>query len=327
MPTVPTTTDPEGMAYIRGGGGVAVDTHRVIRVVAVLLLVVLAVLVVIVALEAGNQNSRMHRLRQHGVPVTVTVTSCEGVLGGTGTAASSFICQGSFTLDGQTHTEVIDGNQQNLPLGSTIRGVTIPTDPALLSTASAVAGAHADWKAFITAGILFVVLVVGLGLTVRFWRSGKGRSPRAPDTGKPVEAGDRVEAGEAVEAAATAGPPEQPVPTEPLADALPEMALRAQMAAFVAQKATELSVVAADRAPDDPDLVENLNSLLSTAIAAGTIRGDADPDDLLRALQGVWLVAGGPDRTDRAGRLLDLLIDGLRYGAPGTPAVPGPLVR
>jgi len=37
---------------------------------------------------------------------------------------------------------------------------------------------------------------------------------------------------------------------------------------------------------------------------------------VLRALQGVWQVTSEPDWQDKARRLLNLLMDGLRYGAP-----------
>ncbi|MDX6610680.1 MAG: hypothetical protein QOF85_2605, partial [Solirubrobacterales bacterium] len=40
---------------------------------------------------------------------------------------------------------------------------------------------------------------------------------------------------------------------------------------------------------------------------------DIDPNDVLMGLGGVTLIAGEPDQRALAGRLLDLLIDGLRY--------------
>ncbi|GAA2383651.1 helix-turn-helix domain-containing protein [Dactylosporangium salmoneum] len=42
------------------------------------------------------------------------------------------------------------------------------------------------------------------------------------------------------------------------------------------------------------------------------LRTDVDPLDVLTALSGVTLAAGGPERREQAGRLLDLLVDGLR---------------
>jgi AcrR family transcriptional regulator len=39
----------------------------------------------------------------------------------------------------------------------------------------------------------------------------------------------------------------------------------------------------------------------------------ADPMDVLASLNGVALAAGAPDQREQAGRMLDLLVDGLRY--------------
>ena len=47
--------------------------------------------------------------------------------------------------------------------------------------------------------------------------------------------------------------------------------------------------------------------------AAGTLRPDVEPADVLASLSGVTLAAGDPAQRDQAGRLLDLLMDGLRY--------------
>ena len=60
-------------------------------------------------------------------------------------------------------------------------------------------------------------------------------------------------------------------------------------------------------------LLDALRSLLDAAATAGAIRSDAAAQDVLRGLSGVSLAA--PDDRDQAGRLLDLLMDGLRYRA------------
>jgi AcrR family transcriptional regulator len=58
-------------------------------------------------------------------------------------------------------------------------------------------------------------------------------------------------------------------------------------------------------------LLGAIKPLLDASVAAGEIRQDVRADDVLVSLSGVAL-ATGADR-DRAGRLLDLLMDGLRY--------------
>jgi AcrR family transcriptional regulator len=57
-----------------------------------------------------------------------------------------------------------------------------------------------------------------------------------------------------------------------------------------------------------------LASLLDAAAAAGEVRGDIQPYDLLRAI-GNLSVAAGEGGAAHTRRMLDLMIDGLRYGA------------
>ncbi|WP_433174996.1 TetR/AcrR family transcriptional regulator [Actinoallomurus sp. CA-150999] len=54
-------------------------------------------------------------------------------------------------------------------------------------------------------------------------------------------------------------------------------------------------------------------TLLKAGAAAGTLRPDVDPMAVLTSLIGVSLATREPDRHDRAGSALDLLMDGLRY--------------
>jgi hypothetical protein len=55
--------------------------------------------------------------------------------------------------------------------------------------------------------------------------------------------------------------------------------------------------------------------LLSAAVAAGSVRADMEPEDVFQAMSGVWLIPDGERWTERAQRLLQLLMDGLRFGA------------
>ncbi|MCM2473063.1 TetR/AcrR family transcriptional regulator [Rhizobium sp. CG5] len=57
-----------------------------------------------------------------------------------------------------------------------------------------------------------------------------------------------------------------------------------------------------------------LKSLLDAAAASGEVRGDVAPYDLLRAI-GNLSSASGEDSAGHAGAMVDLLIDGLRFGA------------
>ena len=60
----------------------------------------------------------------------------------------------------------------------------------------------------------------------------------------------------------------------------------------------------------------SLGTLVDAAVQARTIRADVENEDLLRAMSGICMASDTPGWTDRSARLVDLLMDGLRYGAP-----------
>jgi AcrR family transcriptional regulator len=62
-------------------------------------------------------------------------------------------------------------------------------------------------------------------------------------------------------------------------------------------------------------LVPALQSLLNAAQEAGQVRAGVEPSELLRAV-GSLSTAGGADGALESRRMVDLLIDGLRFGAP-----------
>jgi AcrR family transcriptional regulator len=60
-------------------------------------------------------------------------------------------------------------------------------------------------------------------------------------------------------------------------------------------------------------LVGAIDTLLAAGVVDGTLRTGVDPLDVITAVNGVAMVTGGPDQREQAGRLLDLIVDGLRY--------------
>ncbi len=62
-------------------------------------------------------------------------------------------------------------------------------------------------------------------------------------------------------------------------------------------------------------LLAACSALLEAGAADQTLRAGPEPADLLAGLSGVSLAVGDPGQRDQAGRVLDLLTDGLRYGA------------
>jgi AcrR family transcriptional regulator len=63
-------------------------------------------------------------------------------------------------------------------------------------------------------------------------------------------------------------------------------------------------------------LTKAVGALLDRAIAAGEIRSDVNPEDLVRALVGMCLLHDQPGWQSTVARLLDVLVDGLRLRDP-----------
>jgi AcrR family transcriptional regulator len=101
-----------------------------------------------------------------------------------------------------------------------------------------------------------------------------------------------------------------------------DQALRAWMDRFVDYMTTKRGMADALRAviasggnPYEQSrgrLTAAITALLTAAADAGTLRRDVAPADVLASVSGVSLAAGDPAQRDQAGRLLDLLMDGLR---------------
>lgn len=81
--------------------------------------------------------------------------------------------------------------------------------------------------------------------------------------------------------------------------------------ALAVQSGSELYTFSFDR------LTEAIGSLLDRAVAAGDMRADISPEDLLRAFFGMCYVHDQPGWQATALRLLDVFVDGLRVQPPG----------
>jgi AcrR family transcriptional regulator len=113
-----------------------------------------------------------------------------------------------------------------------------------------------------------------------------------------------------------------------LGESPPEAALRAWMDRFVDYMTTKRGMGDALRAliasGGDPfarsrdRLTTAVATLLRAGSSAGTLRSDVVPGDVLVSLSGISLATADRQDRDQAGRLLDLLMDGLRpRGAHG----------
>ncbi len=76
-------------------------------IAGVLVLAAFAAIVVVSFVSALNDNARIVRLKDHGIPVVVTVTSCVGNIGGSGSNAAGYTCRGSYRVHGVRYEEVI----------------------------------------------------------------------------------------------------------------------------------------------------------------------------------------------------------------------------
>lgn len=112
-----------------------------------------------------------------------------------------------------------------------------------------------------------------------------------------------------------------------LRDLPPERALRVWMDRFIDYMATKQGMADALRAvvasggnpysESRTRLLSAISQLLAAGASAGVLRSDVAADDVLAGLSGVSLSSGAPAHRERAGRLLDLLVDALRYRADG----------
>lgn len=66
-------------------------------------------------------------------------------------------------------------------------------------------------------------------------------------------------------------------------------------------------------------LRESAGALLGAAEKAGDIRTGFQPEDVIRALGGICMATDRPDAGGAALSLVDLVFDGLRFGAPSQP--------
>jgi len=82
------------------GAAVDVDARRVARVLVGACLLALAALSATFFVVGASKNAQITDLREHGVPVEVTVTRCLGLLGGSGSNDAGYACRGSFTIGG-----------------------------------------------------------------------------------------------------------------------------------------------------------------------------------------------------------------------------------
>ena len=105
-------------------------------------------------------------------------------------------------------------------------------------------------------------------------------------------------------------------------------ALREWMGRFVRYAAAKRGMGAALRAAVGSDsplfgetrgrIVEAIGVLLDAGQRDGSVRPDVSAEDVMCAMSAVWMVPSGDGWAVQVRKLLDLVVDGLRFGAPSS---------
>lgn len=163
-------SSPETLSRLRGAP-VEVDARRFGRVLVALFIAGLALSSALLFAAGAAHNAGVDRLRQHGVPVEVTVSGCRGLLGGSGSNPVGYTCWGTFVLDGQRYREGIPGNSLLAP-GALLTMLSVPGDPSLLAAPGVVAAEHPSAKVFVLPAALLGALALSGGVVVVRLRRG-----------------------------------------------------------------------------------------------------------------------------------------------------------
>jgi hypothetical protein len=166
------TPDPDERVAPLRGAGVEINGRQVARVFLGIVLATLAVLAVAFTVIGIHHNRQIDQLRNQSVPVAFTITSCHGLLGGSGSNAAGYSCRGTYKLDGHRYNEFLPGTALRAP-GSVVRAIAVPSDPTLVSLDSVVDTEHASASVFVLPAVLLVALVAILVVLALRWRRTK----------------------------------------------------------------------------------------------------------------------------------------------------------
>jgi hypothetical protein len=142
-------------------------------VTGTLLLGVFAIIIVVSFISAFNDNARIDRLKNHGIPVTVTVTSCVGNIGGSGSNAAGYTCRGSYRVDGVRYVEVIGKKSTPSNAGTKVHGIADPSRRSTVEVASAVRASSSSASVYFVPSVLALFLVIATIASRRRKRSSK----------------------------------------------------------------------------------------------------------------------------------------------------------
>lgn len=169
-----TGTTAQRVGQLRGAGVDNVDPRQLARFALLILVVVVVVLVIVLYAAGARKNAQVTKLRDHGVPVVVTITQCRGELGGSGSNGAGFVCRGAYRLDGRRYVESIPGDTRYDP-GTSIKAVSVVADPRLVAPAATVASEHASATVYVLPTVLLAALLATCGVLLYRLRRRRAR--------------------------------------------------------------------------------------------------------------------------------------------------------
>ena len=141
------------------GASVSFNPRRLVQGALGLVMATLAVTAIVLTVAGIHSNDQINRLHTQGQPVTVTVTGCLGLLGGSGSNAAGYSCRGTYQLDGHAYREPLPGSTFYRP-GTKLPSIAVPGDGTLVSPVGIVDAQQASNGVFVVPIVLAVILVV-----------------------------------------------------------------------------------------------------------------------------------------------------------------------
>lgn len=148
------------------GATVSFNPRRLVQGVLGLVMVTLAITAIVLTVAGLHSNDQINRLHTQGQPVTVRVTGCLGLLGGSGSNAAGYSCRGGYQLDGHVYQEPLPGSTFYRP-GTAVPSIAVPGDPALVSPVGIVNAQQASNGVFIVPIVLTVILLALIAVVLR----------------------------------------------------------------------------------------------------------------------------------------------------------------
>jgi hypothetical protein len=159
------------------GATVSFNSRRLVQGVLGLVMATLAITAIVLTVAGVHSNDQINRLHTQGQPVTVTVSGCLGLLGGSGSNAAGYSCRGSYQLNRHVYLEQLPGLTFYKP-GTALPSIAVPGDPRLVSPVGIVNAQQASNGVFIVPIVLGVILLTMIAVLLAKSRPKRRVAPR-----------------------------------------------------------------------------------------------------------------------------------------------------